>query len=80
MDPPNQDYHIDIFLDISKLADFAVELPKSVTLKNHEKLGKDWSDQNYAICQGNDMEGMVIPMFMRKRYAVCVCKLLVLRL
>ena len=52
----------------------------SNTQKSRETRGKDWSDQNYAICQGNDMEGMVIPMFMRKRYAVCVCKLLVLRL
>ena len=44
----------------------------SKTQKSRETRGKDWSDLNYAICQGNDMEGMVIPMFMRKRYAVCV--------
>lgn len=39
VDLPNQDYHIDIFLDISRLAEFDVELPKSVILKNHEKFG-----------------------------------------
>ena len=52
----------------------------SNTQKSRETRGKDWSDQNNAICQGNDMEGIIITMFMRKRYAVCVCKLLVLRL